>query len=39
MKKIYEPAKVIVKVIDAQDAIATSLGKSDVTEKDIEWQD
>lgn len=39
MKKIYEQAKVIVMVIGAQDAIATSSGTSDATENDISWQD
>ena len=39
MKKHYEPAEITIKVIDAQDAIATSGGKSDVTKDDLGWED
>ncbi len=37
MRKIYEPAEIIVMIIDAKDAIVTS-GTFDVTDKDLEWE-
>ena len=37
MRKIYEPAEIIVTVIDAKDAIVTS-GTFDATDEDLEWE-
>ena len=39
MEKHFEPAEITIKVIDAQAAIATSGGKSDVTKDDIGRED